>query len=164
VGDRSEEVGWAIELEPGSAVAPPDPQLLDRVEAFYRIAIPPAFREWMRRANGGVPRKRHFIHKGVGYEIERFCCRVSDSKEHPLGIFDIAVVLTTFEALMCRPDDATCYVLPMARLTYGDYVCMNLFESPPRIVLWKSDESTEFNAVFEPLARDIPEFIGMLTE
>ena len=99
--------------------------------------------------------------------IERFLCVLENSKDNPLGVYDIDVVMSQLdERLFVHEDILGFELIPILALFGGDFVCLNYLENPenPSICIWYHEESYELDPAIEFVANNFAEFLDMLQD
>jgi hypothetical protein len=148
-----------LEFVPGTEIGEFDEEFVKKTEKMINLKFPTDFVEFLKKHNGGAPKKRYFKLGSNVKVLETFLAVVPDYKTHPRGELDIGVVWTWIEA---RLND---YLLPFAAVYPGDYLCFD-YETgdPPKVVLWIHDQSEEDEPATEPVAGSFAQFLEMLTE
>ena len=145
----------------------PTDALLQEREAAWKVRLPDDYKEFIKNENGLIPSKRYF-HVGNNEKVvERFLCVLENSKNNPLGMYDIDVVMSQLdERLFAHEDILGFELIPIAALFGGDFVCLNYAEDSenPRIYIWYHEESYELEPAVEFVANNFTEFLAMLYE
>ena len=119
------------------------------------------------RKNGFYPSKNLFSLQNRSFLIERFLCVLENTKDNPLGVYDIDVVMSQLdERLFVHEDILGFELVPIAALFGGDFLCLNYIEDPenPRICIWYHEESYELELAIEFVANNFTEFLAMLQD
>ena len=119
------------------------------------------------RKNGFYPSKNLFSLQNRSFLIERFLCVLENSKDNPLGVYDIDVVMSQLdERLFVHEDILGFELIPILALFGGDFVCLNYLENPenPSICIWYHEESYELDPAIEFVANNFAEFLDMLQD
>lgn len=145
-------------IKPNTIIEPqPDAAMLDEREKKWRVTLPPLYRDFLMAFNGGVPVCSDFLCGTKTYHIEYFFC-----VSKPLLWDDISVAETQYgERLTANEDLVGVELLPIARLTGDDLVCLD-FRKPktePSVCVWSNDESGEFDPVTYEAAKSFEDFI-----
>ena len=145
---------------------PTDAQLQE-TETVWKVQLPDDYKEFIKSENGLIPSKRYF-HVGNNEKVvERFLCVLENSKNNPLGMYDIDVVMSQLdERLFVHEDILGFELIPIAALFGGDFVCLNYVEDSknPSICIWYHEESYELEPAVEFVASNFTEFLAMLYE
>lgn len=123
---------------------------IKELEAYCRVKFPDNYISFIEEYNVGLPEAHTFWANHKEYEIERFLGFVNDYQNSPVGEYDIAVVMAPIETYMTdNPDLIGADLIPIAKLTTGDYVCLNFKDNQeePSVCIWSSTESDEFQPV-----------------
>lgn len=123
---------------------------IKEIEAYCRVKFPDDYILFIEEYNVGLPEAHTFWANHKEYEIERFLGFVNDYQNSPVGEYDIAVVMAPIETYMTdNPDLIGADLIPIAKLTTEDYVCLNFKDNQeePSVCIWSSTESDEFQPV-----------------
>lgn len=123
---------------------------IKKVEEYCHVKFPDDYIIFIEEYNVGLPEANTFTANHKNYVIERFLGFVNDYQNSPVGEYDIAVVMAPIETYMTdNPDLVGADLIPIAKLTTGDYVCLNFKENQeePSVCVWSSTESDEFQPV-----------------
>lgn len=123
---------------------------IKKVEEYCHVKFPDDYIIFIEEYNVGLPEAHTFWANHKEYEIERFLGFVNDYQNSPVGEYDIAVVMAPIETYMTdNPDLIGADLIPIAKLTTGDYVCLNFKDNQeePSVCIWSSTESEEFQPV-----------------
>ena len=143
----------------------PTDALLQETETVWKVQLPDDYREFIKNENGLIPSKRYFHFGNNEKVIDRFLCVLENSKNNPLGMYDIDVVMSQLdERLFAHEDILGFELIPIAALFGGDFVCLNYVEDPenPSMCIWYHEESYELEPAIEFLANSFTEFLAML--
>ena len=145
----------------------PTDALLQEREAAWKVRLPDDYKEFIKNENGLIPSKRYF-HVGNNEKVvERFLCVLENSKNNPLGMYDIDVVMSQLdERLFAHEDILGFELIPIAALFGGDFVCLNYVEDSvnPSMCIWYHEESYELEPAIEFVANSFTEFLAMLQD
>ena len=133
----------------------PTDALLQEREVAWRVKLPDDYKEFIMRKNGFRPSKNLFSLTNRSFLIERFLCMLENTKDNPLGMYDIDVVMSQLdERLFVHEDILGFELIPIAALFGGDFVCLNYVEDSekPSICIWYHEESYELEPAIEFLA------------
>jgi SMI1/KNR4 family protein len=145
----------------------PTDALLQEREVAWKVQLPEDYKKFIMRKNGFRPSKNSFSLKNRSFLIERFLCVLENSKDNPLGVYDIDVVMSQLdERLFVHEDILGFELVPIAALFGGDFLCLNYIEDPenPRICIWYHEESYELEPAIEFVADSFTEFLAMLQD
>lgn len=145
----------------------PTDALLQEREVAWRVKLPDDYKEFIKRKNGFRPSKHLFSLKNRSFLIELFLCVLEKTKDNPLAMYDIDVVMSQLdERLFVNEDILGFELVPIAALFGGDFVCLNYIENPenPRICIWYHEESYELEPAIEFVANNFTEFLAMLQD
>ena len=145
---------------------PTDALLLER-EVVWRVKLPDDYKEFIMRKNGFRLSKNLYSLTNRSFLIERFLCILENTKDNPLGMYDIDVVMSQLdERLFVHEDILGFELIPIAALFGGDFVCLNYVEDSekPSICIWYHEESYELEPAIEFLANNFTEFLAMLQD
>lgn len=143
----------------------PTDALLQEREVAWRVKLPDDYKEFIKRKNGFRPSKHLFSLKNRSFLIERFLCVLEKTKDNPLAMYDIDVVMSQLdERLFVHEDILGFKLVPIAALFGGDFVCLNYIEDSenPSICIWYHEESYEMEPAIEFVANNFTEFLAML--
>jgi len=143
----------------------PTDALLQEREVEWRVKLPDDYKEFIMRKNGFRPSKNLFSLANRSFLIERFLCILENTKDNPLGMYDIDVVMSQLdERLFVHEDILGFELIPIVALYGGDFLCLNYVEDTenPSICIWYHEESYELEPAIEFLANNFTEFIAML--
>ena len=151
-----------------SSVYPwPTDALLQEREVAWRVKLPDDYKNFIMRKNGFRPSKNLFSVTNRSFLIERFLCVLENSKDNPLGMYDIDVVMPQLdERLFVHEDILGFELIPIVALYGGDFVCLNYVEDPahPSMCIWYHEESYELEPAIELVANNFTEFLDMLQD
>ena len=145
----------------------PTDALLQEREISWRVKLPDDYKNFIMKNNGFRTSKNLFSLKNRSFLIERFLCVLENSKDNPLGVYDIDVVVSQLdERLFVHEDILGFELVPIAALFGGDFLCLNYIEEPenPRICIWYHEESYELEPAIEFVANNFTEFLAMLQD
>ena len=154
-----------MNMQPGSIITGDISQEIRKTEKYCRIKFPDSYINFIKKYNVGVPINNEFLCNNHFYAIDRFLGFVSDYRTSPLGVYDIAVVLTQVDTrLTDNPKLVGDEMIPIVELFAGDLVCLDYRKSKeePSVCVWDHEESDEFDPVTYHVADTFPEFIAML--
>lgn len=145
----------------------PTDALLQEREVAWKVQLPEDYKKFIMRKNGFRPSKNLFSLKNRSFLIERFLCVLENSKDNPLGVYDIDVVMSQLdERLFVHEDILGFELVPITAFFGGDFLCLNYIEDPenPRICIWYHEESYELEPAIEFVANNFTEFLAMLQD
>lgn len=145
----------------------PTDALLQEREVAWRVKLPDDYKEFIMRKNGFRLSKNLYSLTNRSFLIERFLCILENTKDNPLGMYDIDVVMSQLdERLFVHEDILGFELIPIAALFGGDFVCLNYVEDSekPSICIWYHEESYELEPAIEFLANNFTEFLAMLQD
>ena len=145
----------------------PTDALLQEREVAWRVKLPDDYKELIMRKNGFRLSKNLYSVTNRSFLIERFLCILENTKDNPLGMYDIDVVMSQLdERLFVHEDILGFELIPIAALFGGDFVCLNYVEDSekPSICIWYHEESYELEPAIEFLANNFTEFLAMLQD
>lgn len=145
----------------------PTDALLQEREVAWKVQLPEDYKKFIMRKNGFRPSKNSFSLKNRSFLIERFLCVLENSKDNPLGVYDIDVVMSQLdERLFVHEDILGFELVSIAALFGGDFLCLNYIEDPenPSICIWYHEESYELEPAIEFVADSFTEFLAMLQD
>ena len=145
----------------------PTDALLQEREVAWKIRLPDDYKNFIMRKNGFRPSKNLFSLKNRFFLTERFLCVLENTKDNPLGVYDIDVVMSQLdERLFVHEDILGFELVPIAALFGGDFLCLNYIEDPenPSICIWYHEESYELEPAIEFVANNFTEFLDMLQD
>lgn len=145
----------------------PTDALLQEREVAWKVQLPDDYKNFIMRKNGFLPSKNLFSLKNRSFLIERFLCVLENSKDNPLGAYDIDVVMSQLdERLFVHEDIFGFELVPIAALFGGDFLCLNYIEDPahPSMCIWYHEESYELDPAIEFVANNFTEFLDMLQD
>lgn len=145
---------------------PTDELLLER-EVVWRVKLPDDYKEFIKRKNGFRPSKNLFSLTNRSFLIERFLSILENTKDNPLGMYDIDVVMSQLdERLFVHEDILGFELIPIVALYGGDFLCLNYLEDTenPSICIWYHEESYELEPAIELVAINFTEFLVMLQD
>ena len=143
----------------------PTDALLQEREVAWRVKLPDDYKEFIKRKNGFRPSKNLFSLTNRSFLIERFLSILENTKDNPLGIYDIDVVMSQLdERLFVHEDILGFELIPIVVLYGGDFLCLNYLEETenPSICIWYHEESYELEPAIELVAINFTEFLVML--
>ena len=143
----------------------PTDALLQEREVAWRVKLPDDYKEFIKRKNGFRPFKNLFSLTNRSFLIERFLSILENTKDNPLGIYDIDVVMSQLdERLFVHEDILGFELIPIVALYGGDFLCLNYLEDTenPSICIWYHEESYELEPAIELVAINFTEFLVML--
>ena len=145
----------------------PTDALLQEREVTWKVRLPDDYKNFIMRKNGFRPSKNLFSLTNRSFLIERFLCVLENTKDNPLGVYDIDVVMSQLdERLFVHEDILGFELVPIVALFGGDFLCLNYIEDPenPRICIWYHEESYELEPAIEFVANNFTEFLDMLQD
>ena len=145
----------------------PTDALLQEREVAWKVQLPEDYKKFIMRKNGFRPSKNSFSLKNRSFLIERFLCVLENTKDNPLGVYDIDVVMSKLdERLFVHEDILGFKLVPIVALFGGDFLCLNYIEDPenPSICIWYHEESYELDPAVEFIANNFTEFLAMLQD
>ena len=145
----------------------PTDALLQEREVAWRVKLPDDYKEFIMRKNGFRPSKNLFSLTNRSFLIERFLCILENTKDNPLGMYDIDVVMSQLdERLFVHEDILGFELIPIVALYGGDFLCLNYVEDTenPSICIWYYEEPYELEPAIEFLANNFTKFLATLYE
>ena len=156
----------SMEIKKDSIIYPlPSDNLLAEKEAFWRVKLPPDYKQMIKRNNGASPEAKAFKVKSHSYVLIRFLCILEAPENNEAGTFDIDVTWTQLEDRLTDDGDLLgVALLPIAVLFAGDFLCLDFRESRsnPKVCVWDHENSAELEPVSHHVADTFAEFMGML--
>jgi hypothetical protein len=150
-----------------AATAPPRREIL-LSEKEFGIKFPLDFVAFLKENNCGKPLDAYqgFDTSNNTKVIDHFLGLMEDYHTHPLGGCDIGVVWSRINDRMgLGEDELGSRMLPIVRLEFGDYVCLDWRRSPaaPEVVVWDHEQSRPNEPPhIEIIADSFTEFLGLL--
>ena len=135
----------------------PTDALLQEREVAWKVQLPEDYKKFIMRKNGFCPSKNLFSLQNRSFLIERFLCVLENTKDNPLGVYDIDVVVSQLdERLYVHEDILGFELVPIAALFGGDFLCLNYIEDSenPSICIWYHEESYELEPAIEFVANN----------
>ena len=145
----------------------PTDALLQEREVAWKVRLPDDYKNFIIRKNGFRPSKNLFSLTNRSFLIERFLCILENTKDNPLGMYDIDVVMSQLdERLFVHEDILGFELIPIVALYGGDFLCLNYLEDTenPSICIWYHEESYELEPAIELVAINFTEFLVMLQD
>ncbi|MBX9098079.1 SMI1/KNR4 family protein [Streptococcus gordonii] len=145
----------------------PTEALLQEREVAWKVRLPDDYKNFIMRKNGFRPSKNLFSLANRSFLIERFLCVLENTKDNPIGIYDIDVVMSQLdERLFVHEDILGFELVPIASLLGGDFLCLNYLEEAahPSMCIWYHEESYELDPAIEFVANNFTEFLAMLQD
>lgn len=145
----------------------PSDQLLLKEEAFWRVELPPEYKEFIKIYNGAIPEKRFFSCNDYNYVVTRFLCILEDPTKNEFGMFDIDATKSQVDERLVDDEDLIgVALLPVAVLFSGDFLCLDFRKSRnnPDVCVWDHANSGEFDPVSYHIRDSFKDFLAMLTE
>ena len=145
----------------------PTDTLLQKREVAWRVKLPDDYKEFIMRKNGFRLSKNLYSVTNRSFLIERFLCILENTKDNPLGMYDIDVVMSQLdERLFVHEDILGFELIPIVALYGGDFLCLNYLEDTenPSICIWYHEESYELEPAIELVAINFTEFLVMLQD
>ena len=139
-----------MNMQPGSIITGDISQEIRKTEKYCRIKFPDSYINFIKKYNVGVPINNEFLCNNHFYAIDRFLGFVSDYRTSPLGVYDIAVVLTQVDTrLTDNPKLVGDEMIPIVELFAGDLVCLDYRKSKeePSVCVWDHEASEDFAPV-----------------
>ena len=157
-----------MKLKENTVVYPlPTDELIEKQERFWRLKLPGAYVDFIKKYNGVEAEQATFIINNRNYYIERFLCMLDDIENNPMGIYDIDVVFSQIgERLTDNEDLIGAEVLPIAVVFAGDIVCLDYRDKNniPSVCVWSHEESGLFQPVLNRVANSFQEFLAKIEE
>lgn len=146
----------------------PDDVLLSEKENKWKIKLPDAYKEFIKKSNGASPVKDSFTCNNHSYAIDRFLCILKVTGEREDEFYDIGVVRTQLdERIVSDENFVGTELLPIAVLFAGDFVCLDYRDNDkkePSVCVWNHEESSDLDPVTYFTSYSFKEFLNMLTE
>ena len=140
---------------------PPSEARIRRIEESWQVRLPPAYRQFLRYANGARLPDGDLAPDG-GLVIERFLPILDDYTTHPDGWADVEVVTSQLDSRLTADPDATGIgLLPIAALFGGDMLALDYLRpgDEPAVSRWHHEESDDFRPVTDVVAADFASFL-----
>lgn len=157
-----------MEIKDGSVIDPvPDDNLLSEKERKWRIKLPNAYKEFIKKNNGAIPIKDSFNCNHHNYVIERYLCILKVIGQSDDEFYDIGVVSTQLEERIVSDEDLIgVELLPIAVLFAGDFVCLDYRNDSeePSVCVWDHEESANLEPVTYFASNNFEEFLKVLIE
>ncbi|RJG21443.1 SMI1/KNR4 family protein [Paenibacillus thiaminolyticus] len=157
-----------MEVKDGSIVYPlPDDTLLAEKEKKWRIKLPDAYKQFIKKYNGVTPTTGSFLCNNHSYAIDRFLCILKVTGERDDEFYDIGVVRTQLEERIVSDEDLVgTELLPIAVLFAGDFICLDYRnnDNEPFVCVWNHEESSDLDPVTYFTSESFEEFLTILTE
>lgn len=154
-----------VDFVEGSILPPPPPERVRLLEENFEQRFPPAYRDFLQRANG-AKLVRPALRQGDGdMVIERFLPIVADPKTDPQGWADVAVVVTQLDERLVEDGDKLGYpIVPIAALFAGDFLVLDYRADAarPTVARWDHEASDELSPVTEPIADSFDDLLKRL--
>lgn len=147
-----------LEMEAGSCSENLKTEAVSETEDMIKQKLHDYYIEFLKRCNGGIPKKQYFDFGNNVKVVERFLYIIENYDTEAEGMYDVGVVWSQIE------DRLNEYLIPFAVLFAGDFLCFDYKESPdnPKVVLWNHDLSGERKPHTEFVANDLNAFLQML--
>lgn len=157
-----------MEFKDGSIIYPlPDDTLLSEKEGKWRIKLPETYKEFIKKYNGGTPKKDSFKCNSHIYTIDRFLSILKVTGEREDEYYDIGVVRTQLdERIVFDENIVGTELLPIAVLFAGDFVCLDYRNNVenPIVCVWNHEESSDLNPITYIVTDSFEKFLDMLKE
>jgi SMI1-KNR4 cell-wall len=143
----------------------PSAERLDWFDKVHRVRLPPDYREFLQTANGAKPERQTFDADRAGRVVERFLPILEKPADHPLGDYDITIVITQLGERISSDADALGWqLIPIAALFAGDFLCLDFRGNAarPQVVVWDHERSRDFAPVVTPVADSFSAFLSLL--
>lgn len=116
-----------MEIREGSVIFPlPDNTLLSEKEKKWRIKLPNAYKEFIKKNNGAIPIENVFICNNHSYVVDRFLCILKVTSQRDDEFYDIGVVRTQLDERIVSDENLIgVELLPIAALFAGDFICLD---------------------------------------
>ncbi|MGD7048810.1 SMI1/KNR4 family protein [Rossellomorea marisflavi] len=153
----------------GSIIHPlPNDLLLQDKEGKWRISLPDAYKDFIKRFNGVKPLDDCFTCNDRLYMIDRFLCIMRVTGESEEEYYDIGVVRTQLDERIVFDENVMgTELLPIAVLYAGDFVCLDYRHhrgGEPAVCVWDHEASSELNPVTYRVSSSFEGFLGMLSQ
>jgi SMI1-KNR4 cell-wall len=114
--------------------------------------------EFLKRCNGGSPKKQYFDFGNNIKVVEKFLYIIENYDTESEGMYDVGVVWSQIK------DRLNDYLIPFAVLFAGDFLCFDYEKTPdnPKVVIWNHDLSDERKPHTEIVANNLNTFLPML--
>lgn len=133
-------------------------ELIASREKGWRKTLPAAFKEFLKKNNGGIPLDRIVV--GGKWVIERFLCVVPKISESADGSLDIDAVITKYDEFMVLDENSLGYdLIPFALLNHDSLLCLCYETKEPSVVVWQLEGSQEFRPRYTECYASFPAFL-----
>ncbi|WP_130859733.1 SMI1/KNR4 family protein [Gracilibacillus phocaeensis] len=144
----------------------PDDMLLAEKESKWRIHLPEAYKEFIKKYNGGIPIKDRFTCHNHLYALDRFLCILQVSGENDDEYYDIGVVRTQLDERIVFDENVVgAELLPILALFAGDFVCLDYTDNveEPSVCVWSHEASSDLQPVTYTISNNYAAFLNSLT-
>ncbi|MCL1896331.1 MAG: SMI1/KNR4 family protein [Clostridiales bacterium] len=158
-----------MEFISGSAVLPlPAEEALHKREQYWKIELPAPYKEFIKKMNGAKPANAAVPYDSRFESIERFLCILDPgagnaAENEDAAAYDIDVVMAPMiERLGCDEDSTGVYILPIAKMEYGNFLAFEYKDAgaDPVVCVWDNEESGDFDPVIYFVAGSFEEFMS----
>ncbi|MCM3274203.1 SMI1/KNR4 family protein [Paenibacillus elgii] len=147
----------------------PNDDDLEKLEVAFRVQFPAQYKLFLKRYNSCELIENCLLATiNKRCVIERFLGIVKNYKEHSFGIFDIGVCETSLgeqERNYYRDDILGTELVPIAKLAWGDYLCLNYHydKNNPSVDFLDYEESGYCDPVTSKIADSFGDLAKMLS-
>ncbi|MFE0301608.1 SMI1/KNR4 family protein (plasmid) [Priestia aryabhattai] len=147
----------------------PQDQDIAKLEGSFRVQLPNEYKEFLKRYNGcKVVDSTPLTTVNKRCEIERFLGIVKDFSDHPYGVYDIGCCESSLGEQgrnFYDEDLIGCELVPIAKLAWGDYLCLNFHydKNNPSVDFLDYEESYECDPATSKIADTFQAFLSMLS-
>ncbi|CAM4030897.1 SMI1/KNR4 family protein [Listeria booriae] len=155
-----------MDIREGTIITPlPEETLLLDRERKWRVKLPIAYKEFIKKYNGSSPIKDSFLCNKHEYTVDRFLCILQVTGNNENEYYDIGVVKTQLDERIVTDEDLVgTELLPIAVLFAGDFVCLDYRDSTeePTVCVWNHEESGDLDPVTYFLCDSFTTFLNLL--
>jgi hypothetical protein len=120
------------------------------------VKFDPTYLAHLRQFHGGVPGRRYFkTANGTGHVITRFLNFLPDEDDTVLAQYNVSGTWGLMEDRMGR------FLIPFAELFGGDMLCFDYRSSPPQVVVWDHERSSQGNPHTDFVTQSFTQFLGL---
>jgi len=147
----------------------PNDDDLEKLEEAFQVQLPAQYKLFLKRYNGCELIENDILATiNKRCVLERFLGIVKNYKEHSFGIYDIAVCETSLgeqERNFYRDDILGSELIPIAKLAWGDYLCLNYHydKNNPTVDFLDYEESGYCDPVTLKVANSFDDLVRILS-
>ncbi|WP_180953891.1 SMI1/KNR4 family protein [Bacillus sp. M6-12] len=141
---------------------------IEKLEKAFHVVFPEKYKEFLKTYNSCKLYDDDILtHIDNKYAIERFLGIIKDYKEHDYGEYDIGVSETSLSLQERNIFDEDIYgseLIPIAKLAYGDYLCLNYHKDKknPSVDFLDYEESYTCNPVTTKISDSFTDFVKLI--